>query len=346
MVSLPLPRTPDPADAPPLRWGILAPGGIAGSFVQALSRHTRQEVVACGSRSLERARSFAREHGVARAYGSYEQLVADPAVDAVYVASPHHRHAEQALLAIAAGKHVLVEKAFTRNAAEARAVVAAAQASGLTVMEAMWTRFLPHVDVIRRVLSDGLLGEVETLVADHGQWFAPDPRHRLYDPDAAGGALLDLGVYPVSFASFVLGAPGRVTAVGTKAFTGVDRQVSAVLDRYQESAATALVTTTLAAATPVTASVSGSQARLEVPGPFYVPQAVRLVTRSGESVESGAPTIRGHEGLCFEAAHFATLVAEQRPESPLLPLDETLAIMETLDDVRAQVGVVYPGEAG
>ena len=329
----------------PIRWGLLGAGGIAGVFAENLLTEGLT-IRAVAARDGAKARAFADRFGILTAHAGYEALVHDPDVDAIYVATTHNFHAEHALLAIGAGKPVLVEKAFTVTAAQAREVADAARARGVFAMEAMWTRFLPHVDVIRRVLSDGLLGEVETLVADHGQWFAPDPRHRLYDPDAAGGALLDLGVYPVSFASFVLGAPGRVTAVGTKAFTGVDRQVSAVLDRYQESAATALVTTTLAAATPVTASVSGSQARLEVPGPFYVPQAVRLVTRSGESVESGAPTIRGHEGLCFEAAHFATLVAEQRPESPLLPLDETLAIMETLDDVRAQVGVVYPGEAG
>lgn len=337
MVVLPASRVPDPAAAPALRWGILAPGGIAGAFVAALARHTRQEVVACGSRSAERAASFARAHGIARAYGSYEELVSDPDVDAVYVASPHSRHAEQALLAIAAGKHVLVEKSFTRDAAEARDVVAAARASGLTVMEAMWTRFLPHTDVLRQALEQGLLGDVETVVADHGQWFAQDPSHRLYDPDAAGGALLDLGVYPVSFASFVLGTPGRVTAVGTKAFTGVDRQVSAVLDRYQGSDAHALVTTTLAARTPTTASISGTLARIEVPGPFYTPQAVRLVTRDGEVAESPAPVVLGHEGLCHEAAHFATLVAEGRAESPWLPLEESVAIMQTMDGMLAQV---------
>lgn len=344
MVALPASRVPDPSTAPPLRWGVLAPGGIARTFVDALARHTRQRVVACGSRSQARADAFARAHGIERAYGSYEALVADPGVDAVYVASPHSGHAEQALLAIAAGKHVLVEKAFTRNAAEAERVVAAARAAGVTVVEAMWTRFLPHVDVIRRALEDGLLGEVETLVADHGQFFTPAPGHRLFDPALAGGALLDLGVYPVSFASFVLGTPGRVTAVGSRTASGVDRQVSAVLDDFADSEAHAVVTTTLAARTPTTAAISGSLARLEVPTDFYTPQVVRLVTREGEVAESAAPVIRGHEGLCFEAAHLATLVEEGQRESPLLPWAETVAIMRTMDQMRAQVGVVFPGE--
>lgn len=330
--------------APPLRWGILAPGRIANAFVRSVAAHTRQQVVACGSRSIERAETFARGHGIARAHGSYEALLADTEVDAVYVASPHSAHAEHALAAVAAGKHVLVEKPFARNATEASEVVAAARASGVTLMEAMWTRFLPHVDVVRQALADGLLGEVETVIADHGQRMEFDPAGRLFDPALAGGALLDLGVYPVSFASFVLGTPGHVSATGTLTPTGVDRQASAVLSGYRGSAAQAVVTTTLAARTPTVASVSGTEARLEIPGAFYTPQQVRLVTRDGEAVVGELPPVHGPEGLCYQAAHFAGLVAEGVAESPLLPLDETVSVMATLDEIRAQVGVRYPGE--
>ena len=212
--SFPLARTPNPMDAPPLRWGVLAPGRIAGSFVDALSRHTRQQVVAAGSRSLDRARAFADRFGIERAYSSYEQLVGDPDIDAVYVASPHSEHAAQALLAISAGKPVLVEKAFARNASEARQVVSAARAAGVLAMEAMWTRYLPQSDVIAQLLADGVLGEVVTVLADHGQSFDFDPNGRLFNPALAGGALLDLGVYPISFASFVLGNPDEIVATG------------------------------------------------------------------------------------------------------------------------------------
>lgn len=335
MLKLPPTRVLDPRQAPPLKWGILAPGRIASAFVDALAKHTEQVVVACGSRSLERTQAFAKTHRIARAYGSYEQLVSDPEVDAIYVASVHSRHAEHALLAIAAGKHVLVEKAFTRTAAEAEAVVAAARAADVTAMEAMWTRFLPHTDVIRQALNDGLLGEIETVVADHGQAFAEDASSRLYDPECAGGALLDLGVYPVSFANFVLGTPGRVTSRFTRAFTGVDRQVSAVFDGYSNPHAHALVTTTLAASTPTTATISGTMARIEVPGPFYSPQPVRLLTLDGDVAESEAPTIIGHEGLSYEAAHFASLVAQGRRESPWLPLEESVAIMALMERMLA-----------
>lgn len=344
MTSLPLSRVPDPAAAPPLRWGVLAPGGIAGSFVRALRAHTRQQVVACGSRSAARAEEFARTHGVERAHASYEALLADPGVEAVYIASPHSRHAEQALAAIAAGKHVLVEKAFTRDAAQARAVVAAARAAGVTLLEAMWTRFLPHVDVARQLVADGALGELESVQADHGQFFPPDPAHRLFDPDAAGGALLDLGIYPVSFASFALGTPTRITAVGRLTDTGVDAHASILLAGHPGTPAHAVLDTTLAARTPTRASISGSRARIELPGPFYAPQPLTLVGRDGQRITGPDPAITGSGGLAYEAAHLATLVADGAAESPWLPWAETVAIMATLDEIRAQLGVRYPGE--
>ncbi|MFP5416957.1 MAG: Gfo/Idh/MocA family protein [Actinomycetes bacterium] len=343
--TLPASRIPDPSVAPPLRWGVLAPGGIAAAMTEALQRRTRQRVVAVGSRNAERARAFADRWGIDRAHASYDALLADDEVDVVYVASPHSEHRDQALAALAAGKHVLVEKAFTRNAGEARDVADAARSAGRVCMEAMWTRFLPRTDIVRQVLADGVLGPVETLIADHGQWFAEDRTSRLFAPELAGGALLDLGIYPVSFAAFALGRPGRVTARGTKTVTGVDRQVSVVLDQFPGSDAHALLSTTLAARTPTGASLSGPLGRLELDGPFYGPGAVRLVTRSGEVVESEAPAIEGYNGLAFEAAHLAQLVAEGATESPLLPLSETVAILETLDEIRAQVGVRYPGES-
>ena len=338
--TLPDSRVPDPREAPPLRWGVIGPGGIARAFADGLHTHTRSRVVAVGSRSLDRAEAFAREVGGATAYGSYAELVADPQVDAVYVASPHSEHREHALLAIAAGRHVLVEKAFTRTAAEAQEVVDAARAADVTCMEAMWTRYLPQSDVIRQLVADGVLGELETVLADHGQWFAEDRSFRLFAPELAGGSLLDLGIYPVSFACGVLGMPQRVTAVGTTAFTGVEAQASMILSDFAAAPrAHAVLTTTLAAKTPTTASISGSLARVEQDGDFYQPGRVRLVSRSGEVVEGPEPVVHGHRGLCYEAAYLARLVAEGRRESELLPLDETVAIMGLLDEARRQIGV-------
>ena len=336
--ALPTSRIPDPKAAPPLRWGILAPGWIARSFAGALRAHTRQEVYAVGSRSQASADAFAREFGASKAYGSYEALVSDPDVQAIYVASPHSHHAAQALLAIEAGKPVLVEKAFTRTAAEARRLVDAARAAGVPLMEAMWTRFLPCTDIVRQLLADGALGELETVHADHGQYFAFDPAHRLYAPELAGGALLDLGIYPLSFAFFALGTPGALSVRGTLAQTGVDRQVSIVADGFAAHPyAHAVLNTTLAARTPTTASIAGSEARIEIPGPFYAPQRITVIPRDGVPLTSEPPAIAVHEGLCHEGAHFAQLVADGGLESPLLPLDETLSIMETMDTIRARV---------
>lgn len=342
---LPNSRVPDPAAAPPLNWGIIAPGLIAGMFASALRSSTRQRVVAVGSRSVGRANAFAASFGVANVHGSYAELVADPEVQAVYVASPHSEHAEHALLAIEAGKHVLVEKAFCRNAKEARRVVTAARKANVALMEAMWTRFLPRTDIVRQLLADGALGEIETVIADHGQLLPADLVPRLHLPELAGGALLDLGIYPISFAAFVLGVPGAVLATGSRTETGVDRQVSAQLSRFPDHPhAQALVTCTLAARTPTTASISGELGRIELDGDFYSPGRVRMVHPSGVSITSEQAELVGHQGLAYEAAHFAQLVADGFTESPQLPLDETVAILEVLDEIRSQIKVRFPGE--
>jgi len=220
----------DPRTAPPIRWGILAPGGIANTFALAVNRYTRAQLVAVGSRNKDRAERFATQHGIPTTHVGYEALINDPQVDAVYVASPHSEHHDHALLAIAAGKHVLVEKSFARNAAEAQEVVDAARAAGVFCMEAMWTRFLPHVVALRSVLERGDIGRIVGLIADHGQPFASWPAtHRIHNPELAGGALLDLGVYPVSFAHDLLGVPDRIAAVGSLTPTGVDGQISIAL---------------------------------------------------------------------------------------------------------------------
>lgn len=339
--TLPDSGVPDPRTAPAVRWGVLGPGGIARAFADAVHTNTASRVAAVGSRSADRAAAFAGDFDVPRHYGSYEELVTDDGIDAVYVASPHSEHAEHAELALRAGKPVLVEKAFTQNAAQARRVVELARGNGLALMEAMWARFLPQAGVLRRLLADGVLGRVRTVIADHGQAFDIGPFHRLLNPQLAGGALLDLGIYPVSFASLVLGAPEQITAVGELTETGVDGQVSMVL---RTGAAHAVLNTTQLDRTPTTATVSGEQARVEFDGPFYAPASFRVVHRNGLTLVGDPGPIRGSQGLAYEAAHFATLLADGLTESPLLPLTETVAIMATLDELRRQVGVSYPGE--
>ncbi len=341
MSPLPQPRTPEPMSAPTLRWGILAPGGIARSFAAALRSGTRQEIGAVASRDLSRAESFARDFEVGRAYGSYAELVADPDVDAVYVASPHSEHREHALLALDAGKPVLVEKAFARSAAEAAEVVETARSRGLFAMEAMWTRFLPHVDVVRQVLESGTLGEVETVFADHGQPLYPDGPQRLADPRLAGGALLDLGIYPLSFASMVLGGIAQVRASGVLTPEGVDAQEA--MTAIGPRGGVGVLHATMTALTATVASVIGAAGRLDLSGPFYGHATVRHTLRDGSEAGMWEPPTREH-GLQYEACEVARCITDGRTESPLMPLDETVQIMATMDEVRRQLGVVYPGE--
>lgn len=324
-----------------LRWGILAPGGIARSFAQALQAETGQRIVACGSRDLGRASEFASQFGGFTAHGSYEELVADPNVDVVYVASPHSAHRDHALLALRAGKPVLVEKAFARNAAEASEVIDEARSRGLFCMEAMWSRFLPRYDVVRRAVAEGLLGRLDDVVADHGQLLYPDGPQRLADPALAGGALLDLGVYPISLAAMLLPGDLKVDAAGVLTPDGVDRSETVVLSG-EDAVATCVAT--MSSQTTNAAVIAGDSARLELPGWFYQPGPVRLIGPDDMVLDTYDPPSTRH-GLHFEAVEAARRISAGDIESPLMTWDETLRIMRIMDEVRTQLGVRYPGEA-
>jgi len=322
-----------------VRWGVIGTGGIATAFVRDLRLLPDATVVAVGSRRQETADEFAREHDIGQAHPTYDRLVTDDEVDVVYVATPHTGHHDAAMLAIEAGKAVLVEKPFTMNAAEALSLVEAARARGTFLMEAMWTRFLPHIVRIRSLLAAGALGEPRTVIADHGQWFARDASHRLFAPALGGGALLDLGIYPVSFVSMVLGTPTGVTAVSDAAFTGVDATTSIVLQH--DGGAHAVVTTSLEAVGTNRASVLGTEARIEIDPVWYAPTGFSVISRDGRVVERFDEPHEGG-GLRHQAAEVARRLRDGRTESEVMPLDETVAIMRTLDEVRRQIGLTYP----
>lgn len=328
---------PDPKSAPTLRWGILGAGGIAHKFADAVNSHTQGSVVAAASASsLDKAKAFVAETGSGTAYGSYEELVADPNVEAVYVATTHNNHHEPALLAIEAGKHVLVEKSFTQNAQQAQLVVDAARAKGVFLMEAMWTRHLPHVYALREAVERGDIGEVVSIQADHGQSLMHV--ERMYRPELAGGSLLDLGVYPIAFAHDILGVPERITAVGQLTDTGVDSQVGMVFD-YGKAQAT--LHTTMRSVTAIRAVIAGTEGRIEVDSMFYTPTTMRVIRLDGTSWEFDG---RVPNGFQYQAAEVARRVAAGEKESPVHTLDETLEVMRIMDEVRAQIGLVYPNE--
>lgn len=313
----------------PVRWGIISTGRIAHTFAADLRHIDEGTIIAVGSRNLDSAKLFADEFGLARAYGSYEELVSDPDVDAVYVGTPHPMHLDNALLALDHGKPVLVEKAFTMNAHEARTLIEAARAKKLFVMEAMWTRFLPHVVAIRELVLAGAIGELVAFEADHGKWFPTDASSRLFAPELGGSALLDLGIYPVSFAFMLLGRPTHVRSLVTPSFTGVDGQVS-MLFGY-DSGAHAVLTCTSGARSATRACLTGRDARIEIGGDFYAPTSFELRTRDGK-VRPYRFDVPGR-GLQFQAVEVARCLDAGLLESPVMPLDETLAIMETLDSV-------------
>ena len=319
-----------------VRWGVLGPGGIADQWVATLHANTDQRVVAVASRSLERAEAFASKHGIDTPYGGYEQLVADPAVEAVYVAAPHSEHLALGLLAIAAGKHVLIEKPIGVNAAQARELQAAATAAGVLVMEAMWSRYLPQTTVVAQLLAEGVLGEVRSVSADFGVKFPFDPASRLFDPALGGGALLDLGVYPTWFSHFVLGAPDTVTATGTLSSTGVDAQAALILDH--SSGAQSVITTSMIVETQCRAVISGTDARLEYTGSFFAPGGFTLFRSGEQEPYVDRDGLTGGEGLCYQAAAFASYVVDGG--SPLHTMDGTIAVLEVLDSARQQLGAL------
>jgi predicted dehydrogenase len=316
----------------PLRWGVIGTGFIAEVFAADLALTDSGHVTAVGSRHLETAGKFADRFGIPNRHGDYEALVADPEVDAVYVATPHPMHHANTMLALRAGKPALVEKAFTMNAGEARDLVQTARGAGLFLMEGMWTRFLPHIAEIRRLISDGALGDLVSVSADHGQWFAKDPGFRLFAPELGGGALLDLGVYPVSFSSMILGTPDRVVTLIDPAFTGVDGQTSMLLGH--PGGTQAILTCTSSAKSPTRAAIVGTDARIEIEGDFYAPTSFTLIPRDGEPTRYEEPRV-GH-GIRFEADEVARCLRDGLLESPLMPLDESISIMETMDKVLGQ----------
>jgi predicted dehydrogenase len=324
-----------------VRWGVIGTGGIARTFVGDC---TAAGVVftAVGSRTQESADAFAAEYGIPRAHGSYADLVADDEVDAVYVATPHSRHAEDALLAIAAGKHVLVEKAFTITADEARAVVDAARRADVAVMEAMWTRFLPQMTMIRELVAEGRIGRPRLVEATHHQALPDDPTHRLNDPALGGGAILDLGVYPISFAIDVLGAPTAVAAAGTLSAQGVDTQMGIVMTH--EGGTQSTVHFALDVRSPNTASIIGEDGRIDIDATWYTPTTWRLRDRDGVVVEEfdGREELSGyaHEVRAFEA-----MVASGDHEGGAMDPEETVVVMAAMDEARRQVGVRYAADS-
>ena len=321
------------------RWGILGTGGIAQAFAKDLAYLDDHVVAAVGSRTIASATKFASAFPGCVSYGSYDELV-NADVDAIYVASPHPMHEEHAMLAMRAGKPVLCEKAFTINQRQARQLTDYSHAHNVALMEAMWTRFLPHIAQIKEIIAAGTLGEIHTVIADHGQYIPYERAARLWEPELGGGALLDLGIYSLTIAHLVLGNPSQIQAQATLTDKKVDLQTSMILT--YPSGAHALLSCTMAVRSSVSAVIAGEKARIEIDGSFYAPTAFRVITRDGEVTEY--PKNYQGGGLREEAREFARVVQSGENESPLMPHATSLELMRQMDEIRRQIGVKYPGE--
>lgn len=330
-------------DAPALEtvgWGVLAPGRIAHSFAADLALLPDARLVASGSRSLERAEAFAAEHG-GRAHASYEDLVADPDVDVVYVASPHVFHEEHTMLALEAGKAVLVEKPTTLDLASSQRLFDAARGRGLFLMEAMWTACHPRVRALVEALASGWYGVARQVHADLGFVVRRDPGDRLLDPALGGGALVDMGIYPLTLAHLVLGAPEQLVATATLDDRGIDTDV-AIAGRYA-GGATAALTCTLTAASPRGATVATDAGHFRIGPNHHHPAHVHWVPKDEPDarveLEPAEPVIG--LGYAHEVVEVHRCLREGRTTSALVPPEQTLAIMRQLDDVRRQIGLTY-----
>lgn len=323
-----------------IHWGILGAGNIARSFATGLQVLPQARLVAIGSRSLEKANAFGEAFGIPRRYGRYQELVDDPEVDVIYVATPHSLHREHSLLCLQAGKAVLCEKPFALNAREAREVIACARRKRLFLMEAMWTRFLPIMDQVRQWLAAGAIGEPRLLTADFGFRAEFNPEGRLFHPALGGGSLLDIGVYTVALAFMVFGGPpARITGLAHLGETGVDEQAAFILGYGQGQLA--LLASAIRTNTPQEARIDGTHGRIRIDSFWRATRATLAV--EGQEPQTVERPFEGN-GYNYEAAEVMRCLEEGKLESNLMPLEETLSILETLDEIRRQWGLRYPTE--
>lgn len=324
----------------PIKWGILGPGGISSKFAKDLAYAEGAELVAVGGRSLEKAESFAKQFNIPRAYGSVDELASDAEIDIVYVGTLHPIHKENVLALLRAGKAVLCEKPFTMNAAEAKEIIELAREKQVFLMEAMWTRFLPPVRKVREWIADDKIGEIRMLKADFGFDIGWAPESRLLDPQLGGGALLDAGIYPVSFASMIFGgAPAKIMSSARIGATGVDEQFSLLFE--YEGGRTAALNGAVQLGMVNDAYIYGTKGYIHIPN-FLFGKSASLHAKDAEP--ESIVDDRQFAGYAFEAEEAMNALREGRLESSVIPLDETLAIMNTLDTIRKQWGLRYPSD--
>ena len=322
-----------------LKWAIMGPGKITLTIVHDFSL-VGITFDAVGSRSMERATTYAKQHSIPKAYGSYEDLVADQDIDIVYIATTHNAHFENAKLALAAGKHVLLEKSFTLDANQAKQLAELAKQKNVFLMEAMWTRFLPNHVALFEKIEQGIIGAPLYVIADHNQYIPKSKAPRLHDPALGGGSLLDVGIYPISFAHRVFGRPAKIQATASLMPGNIDESVAAIFE--YSGGRQALIHSSIRVKGPIRAFVMGDKGRIELEKPFYEHGSFTVYDLDDQEIFRYEGNIEGR-GMQYQALEVEKCIRAGLRQSPIMSLDETIEIMEVMDQIRQQTGIEYSG---
>lgn len=324
-----------------IRWGILGTGNIANSFAEALTSLPAAEIKAVGSRTQDSAQQFAKKFGIPNIHASYESLVNDPDVDVIYVSTPHTYHKNNTLLALGAGKHVLCEKPLALNSLQVETMISTAQEKNLFLMEAMWMWFFPAIQETKHLIDSGKIGDVRLLTADFGFFKAFDPQHRLFNPTLGGGALLDIGIYPLALALYLFGKPDQYSGQAFLGKTGVDEQIHLSLLYGQKKSAN--LSATIRAISPCEAVISGSEGFIRIHKDFWHPEKISLSLGRGEK-EKIIEFPHRSNGMDYEAQHVMDCLIAGKTESDVMSFQASRDLMEIMDSLRQDWGIVYPTE--
>lgn len=320
-------------------WGILGTGWIAKKMTDALPFVPHSKLYAVGSRNKATAEAYARQHNIEKAYGSYEELVSDPNIDIIYIATPHNLHHENTLLALEHGKHVLCEKPFAVNGRQVREMINKAREKNLFLMEALWSRFLPQVIKAKEIIDSGKIGEVNLLAADFGLGLPFDPKHRLFNKELIGGSLMDLGIYPLFLALFLMGKPKTLKAMAGMGITDVDYNCSFTLGYDNNSLA--VMHSSAIAQTDVVATIYGEKGKIVFDKWWFTPVPIHLFDADGKEIPVKLEFIGN--GYNYEATEVVKCLESGKKQSELMSWDDSLLLIDTLDAIRKEIGLVYPG---
>jgi predicted dehydrogenase len=323
-----------------VHWGILGTGHIARKFAEGLGYVKNARLDAVGSRQQSTANDFGNSFNIPRCYGSYEELANDPTIQAIYISTPNHLHMENSILCLEAGKAVLCEKPFALNIQQATKIIKVARENNCFIMEAMWTRFLPVFSTLKDMLKKGVIGAPEMLTANFGFKAVYNPTSRLFNPEYGGGALLDIGVYPISLSSMIFGNPAMIRALAHIGKTNVDEKIAVVLGHVNSRLS--LLHASIRVQTDQEADILGSTGRIKIHAPWWHPTKMSVLIPGAKEQIIDLP-YQGN-GYNYEIAEVNKCVLAKKPESDIMPLDETLSIMDTLDKIREQIGLKFPSE--